>query len=95
MRNSLLTFTLFFIIPLFSSAQPEKTYFSIEEAIANKEQVYKLSLRNIKESSTEILQLKNIKKLNLSGLKSFPEEILQLQSLEKVNLLYHEISVIP
>lgn len=94
MRNCLLAIFALLLLSFHVNSQPDKTYYSIEDALVNPDLVYKLSLQEINEPA-ELVEFKNIKELSLSGLTDFPKEILQLRSLEELNLYLHEISVIP
>ena len=95
MRSVLLLILIDVFCSINLNGQPQKTYFSFEEAVANQEQVYKLRLRNIDKLPEEILQFKNLKELSINGLAYFPEQLLQLTNLEVLNLMFHQLDAIP
>jgi Leucine-rich repeat (LRR) protein len=72
---------------------------SIESAIQQPEQVYRLDLRKQKLSvfPVEILQFSNLIELNLEKNKidSLPEEISKLSNLQSINLAHNEIYSLP
>lgn len=77
----------------------EKTFYSMEEALADSDHVYKLSLsgQKMKKLPPEIGKLKNLQWLNLSEnrLKSLPPEIGQLEKLEFLSVFDNKLKVIP
>lgn len=77
----------------------EKEYTSLEEALKNPEEVYKLNLRKkrLKEFPFDILKFKNLQELNLykNRIRVIPKEIGTLESLQKLNLSHNKIQAIP
>lgn len=77
----------------------EKWYESMEEALAEPEKVYKLSLvgNKMKKLPPEIGQLVNLQVLNLSEnkLKTLPEEIKSLRYLEVLSLYRNKLKYLP
>lgn len=77
----------------------EKTYYSLEEALADSDHVYKLSLSNqkIKKLPPEIGKLKNLQWLTVSEnrLKTLPPEIGQLRNLEFLSVFDNRLKYIP
>lgn len=65
-------------------------YFSLQDAIANKDSVISLQLKKqyLKEFPKEILEMKNLERLDLSrnSLKEIPEEISSLKKLHYIKL---------
>lgn len=85
------TIFLMFIVTLTGLfAQPTKTYYSLEEALQNPEQVYKLdlSMQKISELSPEIGKLKNLEMLDLSFniFSDLPQELAELENLKTLKL---------
>lgn len=74
-------------------------YDNLEEALANPDQVYKLSLsdQNIKALPPEIGQLKNLQVLSLSncGIKRLPEEMKNLKKLQSLTLYGNRLRYLP
>lgn len=74
-------------------------YYSIEEAMANPEEVYKLSLseQSLKELPLEVCQFKNLQMLNLSScdLKSLPDSIRILTKLQFLSLYDNKLKQLP
>ncbi len=72
---------------------------SLEKAVANKNQVYKLNLSNqkLKEFPKEILLFENLQELNLgkNQIKEIPAEINRLKNLQVLNLSKNKIKKIP
>lgn len=77
----------------------EKTYYSMEEALADSDHVYKLSLsgQKLKKLPPEIAKLKKLQWLNLSEnrLTTLPPEIGQLSNLEFLSVFDNKLRVIP
>ncbi len=77
----------------------EKWYYSIEEAVANPEKVYKLALRDkhLKAIPKEVFYLTNLQTLDLSenNIKSIPPEIGNLRRLQTLNFYDNKIKVLP
>lgn len=77
----------------------EKWYYSINDALANPADVYKLSLTDqaLKTLPAEIGQLKNLQILNLSNckLKTIPAEIKELKNLQSLSLYNNKLKFIP
>lgn len=73
--------------------------YNLEEALANPDNVYKLSLENkgLKELPVEIGTLKNLQVLNLSQnkLKTLPAEIGQLTKLQSLTLYNNKVNFLP
>lgn len=72
---------------------------SLEKAVANKSQVYKLNLSNqkLKEFPKEILLFENLQELNLgkNQIKEIPQEINRLKNLQVLNLSKNKIKKLP
>ncbi len=95
-----LTSSLSFAQPIDPSALDSmKTYTSLESALKNPDQVYKLKLskQDLTEFPKEILQFKNLMALDLSKnkIKVIPEEIATLKQLRILNLSRNKIHDIP
>ena len=103
----LLVFSLI-AIPLFAQASGplkpaelsrKRWYYSLEEALANPNDVYKLSLagKKLKYLPPEILQLKNLQLLNLNDnkLEELPADIGQLKNLQSLSLYDNKLEVLP
>lgn len=79
--------------------QRAKWYYSIDEAMRERDQVYKLAIKNQKltEFPREILLFPNLQVLDLSGnrFKSLPDEIGQLRKLETLNLFNNRLKYLP
>ena len=74
-------------------------YTSLNEALKDPDNVYKLNLRKqkLKEFPMGILKLKNLRELNLNKnkIKIIPEEIYKLKNLRYLNLARNKITSIP
>jgi Leucine-rich repeat (LRR) protein len=74
-------------------------FYSIESAMANPMEVYKLSLsdQKIKTVPEELFQLKNLQVLNLNGckLKVLPETLGDLANLEMLSLFDNKLRTLP
>ena len=87
--------------PMLGPAQlsQEKWYESMEEALAEPEKVYKLSLagQKLKKLPPEIGELVNLQILNLSEnkLKFLPEEIKELKKLQMISLYHNKLKQLP
>lgn len=87
--------------PLLNSMQlqREKWYYSLEEASANPEQVYKLSLKGkkLKEIPKEVFYFTNLQELDLSEnkIKEVPAEIGNMKRLQYLNLFSNRIKLLP
>lgn len=95
-------FSLFFIyccVIAYSQKDTSFVYTSIEDALKNPEQVYKLRLSklHLKEFPTEILQLKNLQYLDVSKnrIVKIPSEIKQLNNLRVLNISKNKIESLP
>lgn len=77
----------------------EKWYESLDEALAEPEKVYKLSLsgNDLKKLSPDIGLLVNLQVLNLSEnkLKTLPEEIKTLKNLQMISLYHNRLKYLP
>jgi Leucine-rich repeat (LRR) protein len=86
------------LLPI-SELEKQRWYYSLEEALQNREQVYKLSLagQKLKEFPMEILTLPNLQVLNLSHnrIDSLPPEIKYLKKLQVLNLHDNRLKAIP
>ncbi len=86
---------------LLSQYELEKkpVFTSLEKAVANKNQVYKLNLskQKLKEFPKEILLFENLQELNLSDnlIKELPNEISNLKNLQVLNLSKNKIKKLP
>jgi len=80
-------------------AQPDATYFSLEEALKKKEDVYRLDLshQKLKSIPPSISQLTNLKRLDLSDnqLSDLPPEIDSLKDLRRLFLDNNQFKKIP
>ena len=91
MNNYYLYLLIFFIgLTTKFEAQRSVMYKDLEEAVQNKEHVYKLNLSRKKLDSlpNNLFQLKNLEYLDLSKnrLDHIPKELKVLQNLEHINL---------
>jgi Leucine-rich repeat (LRR) protein len=79
--------------------QREKTFSSLEEALANPEKCYKLCLSNkkLKTIPKEIFYLTNLQELDLSDnkIEIIPAEMGNLKRLQYINLYHNRIKVLP
>lgn len=79
--------------------QREKWFYSMDEAIRNPNEVYKLSLKEAKLKSfpSDILRFPNLQILNLSGnkIKSVPDEIQDLKNLQVLVLTNNRLRALP
>lgn len=77
----------------------EKWYYTIEEAVANPEKVYKLALRGkkLKSIPAEVFYLTNLQTLDLSEnkIETIPAEIGNLKRLQMLNFYDNKIKVLP
>ena len=95
-----LIFTFIFILSVaICFAQEDKEYTSLEEALANPNEVYKLDLsdQDLTAFPKEILQFKNLEKLYLMNnqLTELPAEISELQNLESLLLVDNQFTEFP
>jgi Leucine-rich repeat (LRR) protein len=106
MQFRILVFVLFFYSFLYSQkpipqSELEKmpTFNSLEKAVANKDQVYKLNLsgQNLKEFPKEILLFENLQELYIAKnqIKELPTEINLLKNLQVLNLSRNKIKKLP
>jgi len=76
-----------------------KVFLSLEEALQQPGQVYKLTLskQKLQAFPKEIFQLTNLRELDLTRnkIKDVPKEIVQLQHLEKLNLSSNKLENFP
>lgn len=76
-----------------------KWYYSMDEAMRQREDVYKLSLKGQKLTTfpMDILRFPNLQVLDLSDnkLQQLPEEIHRLQQLEVLNLYHNRLRSLP
>lgn len=83
----------------FSELERERWYYSLEEALQNREAVYKLSLsgQKLNKFPMEILSLPNLQVLNLSHnrIDSLPPEIKYLKKLQILNLHDNRLKALP
>lgn len=88
-------------VPLFDSLTLDTihTYKSIEEALKNPDNVYKLDLRKkkLKTFPREIFQFKNLQYLDISknSIVEIPAEIAQLTSLQYFNISKNKLESLP
>ncbi len=77
----------------------EKNYYSLEEALKNPDEVYKLFLnyKEYTEVPSEISQFKNLQELGLGAnkLTSLPPELFRLKNLQLLELSHNNIKVLP
>lgn len=102
-----LVLLLIFVSHLLYSQKPISSYelekkpvfTSLENAVANKNQVYKLNLSNqkLKEFPKEILLFENLQELNLgkNQIREIPAEINRLKNLQVLNLSKNKIKKLP
>lgn len=87
--------------PLLNAMQLDRelTYYTIEEAVANPEKVYKLVLRGkkLKSIPKEVFYLTNLQSLDLSEncIQEIPAEIGNLTRLQTLNFYKNKIKVMP
>ncbi|GIV44452.1 MAG: hypothetical protein KatS3mg035_1575 [Bacteroidia bacterium] len=106
----MLRYSVFIFVMLFQYLYSQKpisqyelekkpVFTSLEKAVANKNQVYKLNLSNqkLKEFPKEVLLFENLQELNLSKnqIKEIPKEINRLKNLQVLNLSQNKIKKIP
>lgn len=76
-----------------------KTYYHLDKALANPEDVKVLHLRNrrLKELPEEIGTLKNVEKMNLSGnnIKDLPDSFAQLKKLKSLKMQQNGLEKVP
>lgn len=79
--------------------QQQKWYYSMEEALMNPDQVYKLSLtdQKIKVLPVEFAQFKNLQILTISNckLRVLPAEFGELHHLQRVSLYKNKLRELP
>lgn len=82
-----------------SDLKNKKTYYSLQEAMAHPDEVYKLSLTGLKLKTfpADILRFSNLQELNLSNnkIKSLPDNLDDLPNLQLLNLAQNKLSVLP
>ena len=106
--SSLIIFCCFFSDNLFAQTQnvlePEelatkKTFFNLQEAIAQPDSVYKLNLskKKLKEIPHEVFSFHNLQILNLSrnNIAAIPVEIGILKSLQELDLSRNALTQLP
>ncbi|GEM_PF-1298284 len=76
-----------------------KWYYSMDEAMSERDKVYKLAIKNQKlaQFPMDILKFPNLQVLDLSGnrLKEIPEEINQIRGLQLLNLYNNRLRFLP
>ncbi len=99
--NNYYLYLLFFLIGLTTKIEAQRSvmYKNLEEAVQNKELVYKLNLSRKKLDSlpNNLFQLKNLEYLDLSKnrLDHIPKELKALQNLEHINLSKNNFTDFP
>ncbi len=110
-RNFLVTIVICFIAFIFSDEiqaqvlldgeelEAAKTFYSLHDALAQPDSVFKLNLRGkkLKEFPVEVYSLHNLQVLNLSRnqLKEIPADIYKLQHLQELDMSNNKLSQIP
>lgn len=76
-----------------------KVFYSLQEALKNPDEVYKLNLskKGLKEIPTDIGKLTKLQVLNIrkNKIKSLPEEIGNLKNLQEIDMASNHITLIP